>query len=762
MKHLSLFIFLLFVVSNLSAQVEVLKPVQSNPVIYYQTLREYESTSAGSRDFNIDKNIIYTTDTLGLPFIDDFSTITTREYDYQMALATDSAFASGPCITGNDIPFQVKTLFYNQPFQVRYDTALDKNDTFLFSPPTSTFRYYSGTNCFSSFSTITYWTSFYRYTSFESRDTSAGYGMPIDSILVTGDTTFKIAKIYFKNLNPSTKWVDNYAWINTCFPINPLSIGVATLDGLNQYGRPYDNSSPTRYGKADYLTSKPINLGGLSNIDSVYLSFYYQPMGMGDYPNKLDSIIVDIRDKFGGWYPIWSDTGFSSPANTPNTKFLLANIHIFRGASVDDPDPFYNGFQFRIRNKASIAGNNDHWNIDYVQLDRNRTLSDTQINDITIVNRFPSVLKNFSMMPYKQFRGNADLDTFVNMTVRNLNTAITPTVDFAFNAKEINTSSSVYSSGTLSFTAGSTYTDRNLDPRATYTVVSPLLTNVDYTYENSFEIQPTSNNLLTTNDTVKSKQVFDNLLAYDCDCPVKAYGLEGLGLKKFAYEYNLNAPDTLAGVRILFTNINTNVDNLIFSIYAWDSIAIYGGVTGEDSVLTKINIAKPNYVDSITGWTTYKFPSPVLVYNKFYIGWTQTDVRNIQIGYDLTSPKGRDHMYIHTDGEWKKSTVLQNGSPMIRAILDGNYQGASTNIQNEFNAVLPSITAYPNPTTGDLTISCGDAIFDFHLLNTMGQSVKDGTVSHEENISLSELNAGVYSLLLSSKEYTKTIKIVKQ
>jgi hypothetical protein len=44
----------------------------------------------------------------------------------------------------------------------------------------------------------------------------------------------------------------------------------------------------------------------------------------------------------------------------------------------------------------------------------------------------------------------------------------------------------------------------------------------------------------------------------------------------------------------------------------------------------------------------------------------------------------------------------------------------------------------------------------------MGQSVKDGTVSHEENISLSELNAGVYSLLLSSKEYTKTIKIVKQ
>jgi hypothetical protein len=93
----------------------------------------------------------------------------------------------------------VKTLFYNQPFQVRYDTALDKNDTFLFSPPTSTFRYYSGTNCFSSFSTITYWTSFYRYTSFESRDTSAGYGMPIDSILVTGDTTFKIAKIYFQS-----------------------------------------------------------------------------------------------------------------------------------------------------------------------------------------------------------------------------------------------------------------------------------------------------------------------------------------------------------------------------------------------------------------------------------------------------------------------------------------------------------------------------------------------------------------------------------
>lgn len=740
---------------------EVISPVQSNPHLFGHALKA--EISSLEKGFYNDKNIIYTTDTLSLPFIDDFSKNTTREYDYMMTNAYDSAMASGPCLTANGIAQQSTLLFLQRPYQYKYDTTTRTKDSLLTSSPSATFRYFTSalSGCFELFTTVTYWMPFYKYTKFDTLAGSPTYGLPTDSIWVEGDTSLGMAKLYYKHLSASTQWVDNYAWINSCFPIRPMSIGVATLDGLNAYGRPYDNSSSTRYGKADYLTSKPMNLSGLSNLDSVYLSFFYQPMGNGDYPNKVDSIIVDVKDKFGEWYTIWSDTGYSSPTATPNTEFKRAMIPIIKGPSISDPDPFFGAFQFRLRNKASLAGNNDHWNIDYVIVDKNRSQVDTIINDIAVINRFPSILKNYSLMPYKQFRGAIDLDTFVNMTVRNLNTLNTPTVDFAFNAIESTTSSSVYTAPSLSFTAGSTFVDRNINPRADYTPVSPVLTNVDYTYASAYQTKPTASNLLLSNDTVTSNQIFDNLLAYDCDCPVKGYGLEGAGLKKFAYEYTLNAPDTLAGIRILFTHINTDVDNLLFSLVAWDSIAKNSGIGGVDSIMTRISITKPNYVDTITGWTTYKFAQPVYVYNTFYIGWSQTDIRNIQIGYDITSPKGRDHMYVYTDGEWKKSTVLLSGSPMIRPILDGNYQGTSTSISNPLSSL--EVFLYPMPFQDQITVESKQKLDAYEIISMYGQTLQKGNFTTDiiNTISFSNLASGMYIIRIQSGEQFISRKIIK-
>jgi hypothetical protein len=42
---------------------------------------------------------------------------------------------------------------------------------------------------------------------------------------------------------PNKKWFDNYAFWNTTYPILPPTIGVATLDGLNEYGLPYNNTN---------------------------------------------------------------------------------------------------------------------------------------------------------------------------------------------------------------------------------------------------------------------------------------------------------------------------------------------------------------------------------------------------------------------------------------------------------------------------------------------------------------------------------------
>ena len=55
------------------------------------------------------------------------------------------------------------------------------------------------------------------------------------------------------------KWLDNKVFVNNTFCLNPYSIGVATFDGLNEQGNPYNNSFANAQGGCDTLTSFPLN-----------------------------------------------------------------------------------------------------------------------------------------------------------------------------------------------------------------------------------------------------------------------------------------------------------------------------------------------------------------------------------------------------------------------------------------------------------------------------------------------------------------------
>ena len=68
-------------------------------------------------------------------------------------------------------------------------------------------------------------------------------------------------------------WLDNDVYFNNSFCIHPLNYGVATFDGLDSLGNPYNNSVVNLSGIADNLTSVKINLQGLVNV---YFSFFYQ------------------------------------------------------------------------------------------------------------------------------------------------------------------------------------------------------------------------------------------------------------------------------------------------------------------------------------------------------------------------------------------------------------------------------------------------------------------------------------------------------
>lgn len=105
-----------------------------------------------------------------------------------------------------------------------------------------------------------------------------------------------------KSIYPETsKWMDNYVYINQDFALFPPSWGTATFDAVNQYGNIYGDANSLQFF-ADQLTSKPIRLDSIFNpapqalspADSIYLSFYYQPQGIGNDPQKQDSLVLDF------------------------------------------------------------------------------------------------------------------------------------------------------------------------------------------------------------------------------------------------------------------------------------------------------------------------------------------------------------------------------------------------------------------------------------------------------------------------------------
>jgi hypothetical protein len=217
-------------------------------------------------------------------------------------------------------------------------------------------------------------------------------------------------------------WADQYAFINNSYGVDPVTNGVATLDALDFDGSIYATATidPTSF-VADHLTSHPVMLA-LPAEDSIYLSFLYQPGGLGDLPEEQDSLLVDFFDPATeAWINVWGIPG--------------TGLHPFRHVMIPVTDGRFlvDGFRFRFRNRASLPRNSDypdkranvdHWQIDYVRLDRNRFASDTILRDVAFTSPLNSVLKELTSLPWSHFEHayNTVLDPSAFVRYRNNDT----------------------------------------------------------------------------------------------------------------------------------------------------------------------------------------------------------------------------------------------------------------------------------------------------------------------------------------------------
>jgi len=521
-------------------------------------------------------------------------------------------------------------------------------------------------------------------------------------------------------------WVDSGAFINSTFCDQPVTVGVATLDGLQYNGRPYDSlSGVTRI--CDYLTSNPIDLN-FPNDNTIWFSFFFQPQGKGDQPETADSLALEFRNVNGTWDYMWSSVG------KPDTAFLQVFLQVNNTAYQ------YRGFQFRFLNYATPNGNRDHWNLDYIRLDRNRSQGDG-ISDVAFQYPQRSWLVGLESMPYTHYKSLATPAAFMLDSVRDT----VYNIDFANTAMDhtfrcIDESNAIIFDQTKNvqiFTNTRIVVDGPL--RSVFTF--PSITADSAVFHIQCFKSPTGT-FNIKNDTVRYDQKFYNYYAYDDGTAELAYGINEAGAK-IACRFVNQMADTLRGVQMYFNPVGDQVHNKLLQLCYWSSIG-YGGQT-ENLVFKRIDM-KPANRDSINGFIFYAFDTAQFVpAGEFYVGWTQNDATLLGLGVDMNTPDTTNKFYFY-QGSWYQSTV--RGAWMLRPVFGHLLPTAI----HELRTPAFETRVNPNPGDGRLQIEITgkpDSDYHLYLFDRVGKLVASQKLESRD-VDFSQLPAGVYVLKIEN------------
>ncbi|HKK62649.1 MAG TPA: T9SS type A sorting domain-containing protein, partial [Bacteroidales bacterium] len=420
-----------------------------------------------------------------------------------------------------------------------------------------------------------------------------------------------------------------------------------------------------------------------------------------------------------------------------------------------------NGFQFSFRNKASLPknfdyrdkrGNVDHWNIDYVILDKNRSINDTIIRDVAFSEPLTSMVKNYQSIPWDHLEAayNSaylpyfDLHYFNNDTaVRNV-TRFLQVYDQVWDElyKPNNASTQdIFPSTETEFQYTSIYPFQfNRGDTASLLVKSWLRTD---DFDNK------------TNDTITRRQVFKDYFAYDDGSAERAYGLRGQGTSNalIAVRYNSFIADELGGVDIYFTQLLDSLnEEYYYKFMVWDDAdgqpgnVIYDGSTDY----------QVKYSDRINEFIRFEFDRTVPVNGVFYVGVLQYNQYMLNIGMDVNTNKNNNLLF-NLGGEWQNSDAP--GNIMLRPYVMRSYSVNSKQLEKSIN-----IKVWPNPTKDILNIESynwtANSPMSLAIYDISGKKVRSFENINKQ-INVGDMQAGIYFLVLSMENQPdETVKFV--
>ncbi|MEZ4883247.1 MAG: T9SS type A sorting domain-containing protein [Chitinophagales bacterium] len=590
-------------------------------------------------------------------------------------------------------------------------------------------------------------------------------------------------------------WEDDFVFVNQTMAYQPLSIGVATFDGFNQFGQPYapipiEEGVGLIDGTADVLTSRPVCYNRMdeygmvtsvfgTNDNEVFLRFQYQPQGLGDYPNSRDSLRLEFLGDDDNWYQVWKLKG---PAkNEPFYPFKPVSVDVKNlgdrtalrvethlAVRDDESQPYrdssyvkldtiagvnfiFDGFQFRFSNKATISGFNDHWNIDYIEFD---TKALGTIDDLTPIGSIPSLLNDYQAMPWTHFTNNVESSLKENLFIplRNNSTVNEIGKTGKFTVLDVCTIDTLYSVENPTVVLSSRIILEPIDAGGT---TARLFTSIDTDISDKlntaldrdsvvFEViyqliddkdQNQDNNLLY------GYQKFFNYYAYDDGTAEVAYGLEG-SESQLAMAFNVLEDDVLQAIQINFVNMNSNDEKNSLSLMVWDSIGV--GSNKSNLIYSEEIDLSPQYVSQRNGFYTYVLENPLPVSaGTIYIGYEQDLKTQLNLGFDRNHDAS-SHTFFNSTSIWTPSIL--NGSVMMRPVFGKpfNEQDVNVGIEEE-NVLTEKVVLYPNPSNDRIyfQVKGNQSIQWVHIFDFSGRVIAEEYLENG-GVDIRDLPNGLY------------------
>ncbi len=539
------------------------------------------------------------------------------------------------------------------------------------------------------------------------------------------------------------KWQDQSAYPNYSFGAEPITLGVATLDGLNEDGYPYSFTATTT-DKNDEMTSLPIRLDKVDlldpDVDSVYLFFDYQPQGNNPFATQeQDSLVLQFSDENGLFFYEWSSRGYDLMA------FKRKYIKV-------DPKYYHEAFQIRFFNFGNQAGSVDHWHLDNITLVSGKLADIKALTDFAIQRPASSVVVDYEAMPWHHYNANAEALTKSQVQLWVYN--------YSNSNQNIDRKIKIYDEFDDLIWEDSIEGGGAIDPRKTVTFNNALAgfnrfpqnsAYGDVTFfrvENFVEVSSSTafDDINLLNNTVNDYQVFGSHYAYDDGTAEAGYGVVGTG-NELAVKFVIpdGVRDTLTSLDLYFNPVVFDRSLDKFQLAVWEED---GGEPG-DVIHLNDRIDRPDY-GRINEFQRYTFDATVLVEGTFYVGWLKQTRDPLNIGFDANTGN-RDKVFYRVGGIWKESgadsTIAVDGSLMIRPVFR-DLQEPLVGVTELATPLKYDIHVFPNPASGQVNISLPDREGTISIFDLQGISHFQQTVNSDQMVAdVHHLRNGLYMVI---------------